>query len=281
MRRTPQRAIPNEGFVQETTMTPEDNAYEIDPTSKPESKPELKPAADAAPVPRNPANVASDNDIRIDDDLETIRDLESDGPKDSRETEASASAKPASSTVAAAPAALRRPLVRSARYEWALVVAGSAAALYVAACLAGQQGLFPVATDANSAEGAVPVVVEWSTRFLVLLKGIVRIVVASGCLVAGAYFLHLLDRRPVGDLRAIASRMLAIAAISILVMLFPIEYSFVKKSFDVIVPIAVGWALLIPFFRVSIRDAGVILIGSLMSITVLALGSVIVNFAMR
>lgn len=266
-------AIPNDRSVLETPMKPEEDAYDLDPTPTATPPSSTTPSDGTVNTAAGSASAAPT----------AGRDLGSAGPSGTAESPAreESHTKGAGLGSAAEATAPRRPLVRSARFEWPLALAGCAAAIYVAACLAGQHGLFPASTTLNSDGVAVTTVVEWSDRFMMVLKGVLRILVAGGCLVAGAYFLHLLDRRPVGDLRALASRMIAISAISLLAMMFPIDILFLKRLFDALVPLAIAWALLIPFFRVSLRDAGVIMLGALMSLTVLAFGSMIVNFAVR
>ncbi|MDZ4831378.1 MAG: hypothetical protein SGJ09_14420 [Phycisphaerae bacterium] len=256
-------------------MKPEEDAYDLDPI--PAAKPPTSATSNDAAESAAPATGAGSEEATVSPDLGSA------GPSGTAESPAREGSRAKSTGAASAGDATtpRRPLVRNARFEWPLALAGCAAAILVAAYLAGQQGLFPASTTTNSDGVAVATVIEWSDRFMMVLKGVLRIIVAGGCLVAGAYFLHFLDRRPVGDLRALASRMIAISAVSLLAMMFPIDILFLKRMFDALVPLAIAWALLIPFFRVSMRDAGVIMLGALMSLTVLAFGSMIVNFAVR
>ncbi|MFO0827590.1 MAG: hypothetical protein U0572_05510 [Phycisphaerales bacterium] len=238
-------------------MNTDNEGYEIEPGATPASAaPQASDApenADAAPIVAPTAQ-----------------------PEGDAESPPKATPKP-KAIIEPAPAP-RRPLLRSTRFEWALVLAGCAAAIFVAASLAGQSGLFPPTT---TEAGAAEAVVSWADRSLMLLRGLLRIALGSGCLVAGAYFLHFLDRRQVGDIRALAARMVAITSLSLLVMLVPIDILVLKRFYDALVPLAAAWILMMIFFRISPRDSGVILLGSLVAITVLAFGSMIVGFAVR
>ncbi|MBL9150529.1 MAG: hypothetical protein JNM94_17720 [Phycisphaerae bacterium] len=195
-------------------------------------------------------------------------------PKVERSATADASAKAASTAAAADVVRPLRPIVRGTHYEWVLAVAGCGAAVLLGAALAGQRGVMPF----FNADGtpADPAIVD---RIFHSLKLLLRIALGSSCLVAGAYFLQLLDRRPVGDLRVLASRMLAITALALLATLLPIEHRLLKQIYDVLVPLVAIWALMMLFFRVKPRDAGIILFGGLVALTILSLGSQIVAFA--
>lgn len=166
------------------------------------------------------------------------------------------------------------PLVRSTRPEWPIALASAAMVLFGASALAGARGLFPVA----AAEGVDP---DFAARALLLLRGAVLILLGGGCLVAGAYFFSLVESRRLGDLRVLLCRCVAIAAIALLGQLIPVEVRFVKQLLDVAVPLALAWALIMPFFRLSPREAGVLLGGGLVAMVVLAFGSAVVGFALR
>lgn len=186
-------------------------------------------------------------------------------PEAPRVTPASGAAKPAP-----APAAPKRPLVRTNRIEWPLAVAGCCAALFVAACLSGQQGIFP------RAEG---VDIGYWDRFVMLLRGLLMMLLSGGCMVAGAALFHLVDGRPLGDLRALAARMLMISSVALLARVAPIDIVFLKQTYDVLAPVGVAWVLMILLFRLSPRDAGTVIGGGILSLIVLGFGSTIVSFA--
>jgi hypothetical protein len=101
----------------------------------------------------------------------------------------------------------------------------------------------------------------------------------AGCLVGGAYLFHLTDRRPLGDLRVLSARMLAISAVSLLAWIFPIGTAILKRGYDTVAPIAIAFGLLMLFFRLTPRDAGLLLGASLLSLIGIALGSFVVAFA--
>lgn len=164
----------------------------------------------------------------------------------------------------------KRPFVRGTRVEWPLAIAGSCAALFVAACLAGQQGIFP---------HAATVEIAYSERLLVLLRGLLMMLLSGGCLVAGAAIVQLVERGPLGDLQALSARMLMISAASILVRAVPIPIAFLKQTHDVLAPLAVAWLLVLLVFRLSPRDAGMVIGAAILSLLVLAFGSTIVSFA--
>jgi hypothetical protein len=164
----------------------------------------------------------------------------------------------------------KRPFVRGTRVEWPLAIAGSCAALFVAACLAGQQGIFP---------HAATVEIAYSERLLVLLRGLLMMLLSGGCLVAGAAIVQLVERGPLGDLQALSARMLMISAASILVRAVPVPIAFLKQTHDVLAPLAVAWLLVLLVFRLSPRDAGMVIGAAILSLLVLAFGSTIVSFA--
>lgn len=171
---------------------------------------------------------------------------------------------------APAPEAPKRPFVRSTRVEWPLAVAGCCAALFVAACLSGQHGIFP---------GAVKVEVGFGERLVMLLRGILMMLLCGGCLVAGAALFHIVDRRPLGDLSALAARMVMISAVALLSRVFPIDVAFVKQSYDIVAPVALAWVLTFAIFRLTPRDAGLVIGAAILSLIVLGFGSTIVSFA--
>jgi hypothetical protein len=236
----------------------------LDPKPETPREPEL-PAAVPTPAPLD-IELAPEPD---DAPRETPKVERSAAPAD-------ASAKAASTAAAAEVVKPLRPIVRGTHYEWVLAVAGCGAAVLLGAALAGQRGVMPF----FNADGtpADPAIVD---RVFHSLKLLLRIALGSGCLVAGAYFLQLLDRRPVGDLRVLASRMLAITALALLATLLPIEHRLLKQIYDVAVPLLAIWGLMMLFFRLKPRDAGVILFGGLLGLTVLSLGSWIVSFAVN
>ncbi len=164
----------------------------------------------------------------------------------------------------------KRPFVRGTRVEWPLAVAGSCAALFVAACLAGQQGIFPQAATVE---------IGFGDRFLVLLRGLLMMLLSGGCLVAGAAIVQLVERGPLGDLQALTARMLMISSAAILTRAVPIPIAFLKQSYDVLAPLAVAWLLVIIVFRLSPRDAGMVIGATILSLLVLAFGSQVVSFA--
>jgi hypothetical protein len=164
----------------------------------------------------------------------------------------------------------KRPFVRGTRVEWPLAIAGSCAALFVAACLAGQQGIFP---------HAATVEIAYSERLLVLLRGLLMMLLSGGCLVAGAAIVQLVERGPLGDMQALSARMLMISAASILVRAVPIPIAFLKQTHDVLAPLAVAWLLVLLVFRLSPRDAGMVIGAAILSLLVLAFGSQVVSFA--
>ncbi len=169
------------------------------------------------------------------------------------------------------PVGEKRPFVTSSRYDWPLIVAGCAAVLFVAACLAGQQGLFPQFTEQA-------VEVGWSSRLLLMFRGLLMMPLGATCLIAGAYLFHIVDRRPLGDLRVLSSRMLMVASLVLLVRIFPIGIPFLKQTYDVLVPIAAAWLLLMPTFRLPPRDAGLVVGAAILTLVMIGFGSSIVSF---
>lgn len=184
------------------------------------------------------------------------------------------------SEIPAAPSAMR-PLVKSNRVEWPLAVAGCAAALYAAGCLAGQSGLLQrVIMVKSAAQQAAEA--SFLERTVVMLQGFVLILVGAGCLTAGAYFLHLLERRPLGDLRVLGARMLAIVALSLLIKMvaIPEVVGWSKPFFDALAPLAVMWLLMIPTFRLSMRESGIVVGAAMLTMIVVKFGSAIMTFAL-
>lgn len=229
-------------------------------------------------APHAPANGSHDGDgdvvpLTPEPEPESERDA-----RPAREPQPAAKPTPAAPRPAE-PERPKRPVVRSSHYEWALAVAGCTAAVLVTAAFAGQRGLFPVPVPPADGVAAPPVDPGIGEKVTVAFRTIVRVALGGGCLVAGAYFLHFLDRRPVGDLRALASRMLAVAALALLVTLLPFDSRWLKQGYDVLVPVAAAWALMLLFFRLSPRDSAVVVLGAFISLTVLALGSWIVSLA--
>lgn len=176
----------------------------------------------------------------------------------------------AARSAAPVPDAPKRPLVQSTRIEWPLAVAGCCAALFVAACIGGQHGIFP------RADGVEVTIAE---RLVMLLRGILMMLLCGGCLVAGAALFHMVDRRPLGDLRALAARMLMISSVALLSRVFPIDIAFLKQTYDVIAPIAVAWAMILALFRLNPRDAATVVGAAILSLIILGFGSTIVSFA--
>jgi hypothetical protein len=242
----------------DASYAPGDPASRVTPGATPEANPTANPIADpdlielepeSEPAPQRtttPVGAASDS---------------------SASTSVAGSAKP---MPAGASVLSKRPFVRSTRVEWPLAVAGSCAALFVAACLAGQQGIFPQAATVEIS------VVE---RFTVLLRGILMMLLSGGCLVAGAAIVQLVERGPLGDLQALASRMLMISSAAILARAVPIPIAFLKQSYDILAPLAVAWLLVLIIFRIPPRDAGMVIGAAILSLLVLAFGSTIVSFA--
>jgi hypothetical protein len=237
-------------------------------------------AAPAASASREaPPPAISDRPLLDLIELEPEAELEQ-SPEQARKQAPPASVKPTASaptgtrsTADAASAGTvtsKRPFVRGTRVEWPLAIAGSCAALFVAACLAGQQGIFP---------HAATVEIAYSERLLVLLRGLLMMLLSGGCLVAGAAIVQLVERGPLGDLQALSARMLMISAASILVRAVPIPIAFLKQTHDVLAPLAVAWLLVLLVFRLSPRDAGMVIGAAILSLLVLAFGSTIVSFA--
>jgi hypothetical protein len=192
-------------------------------------------------------------------------------------TVASAAQRPAETAKPAEPAKSpersNRPMAASENWQMPAIVAGLAAVVFVAACLAGQSGLFPSWSDP-------PATPSWMQRTLLVVRGLLMIPLSAGCLVAGAYLFHLVDRRPLGDLRTLSARMLMIASLAVLVRMVPIPIAFLKQSFDVLAPVALGWLLLVPLFRLALRDAGLVVGAAILVLVVLGFGSTIVGFAL-
>jgi len=176
-------------------------------------------------------------------------------------------------SVQAADPVIARPLVTSPRVDWPLIVAGLAAILFIAACIAGQRGLFP-------AYGEEPVVPDWATRLLQLARGLLMMPLAAVCLAGGAWLFQLVERRPLGDVRGLSARMLMIACVALIVRILPIDMAFLKQSYDVLAPVAAAWLLLMAVFRLTPRDAGVLLGAALLCMVLLGFGSTIVSFAL-
>ncbi|MBL9121569.1 MAG: hypothetical protein JNL80_16805 [Phycisphaerae bacterium] len=234
----------------------------------PSSPSPSSPSSSTPPVPHVPSYppLLSDED---EDALEIGVEPEPERPPMPATPRERASA-PSGESVAATE--VIRPFNRSTRVEWPLAVAGCAAAIFIAACLSGQQGLFPSFTD-------VPVTSGFLDRAVLVLRGLLMMLLCGGCLVAGAALVQLVDRRPLGDLRSLAAQMLMISAFSLLTRIFPIGIEILKKGYDVLAPIGVAWVLVLAVFRLSPRDAGMVIGAAILSLIVLAFGSTIVWFA--
>lgn len=176
---------------------------------------------------------------------------------------------------AAAPAAEPeplRPFNRATSVEWPLAVAGCAAAIFIAACLAGQSGLFP-------SEGETPVSPDLFVRAVLALRGLLMMLLCGGSLVAGAAAVQMIDRRPIGDLRALAARMLLISSIGLLSRVMPIDIHFLKMVYNILAPVAIAWLGVVLLFRAPPRDAGMVIGAAILALILLAFGSTIVQFA--
>jgi hypothetical protein len=168
----------------------------------------------------------------------------------------------------------QRPFNRMHRVEWPLAVAGCAAAIFIAACLGGQAGLFPQFGE----KPIDPTVVD---RVLLVLRGLLMMILCGGSLVAGAAIAQTVEKRPLGDLRSLGAVMLMVAALSLLVRITPIGiHPLFKQGFDLLAPIGIAWLLVVALFRVPFRDAGMVIGAAILSLVVLAFGSTIVSFAL-
>lgn len=94
-----------------------------------------------------------------------------------------------------------------------------------------------------------------------------------------AALFHMVDRRPLGDLRALASADAHDQFGRALSRVFPIDIAFLKQTYDVIAPIAVAWAMILALFRLNLRDAATVLGAAILSLIILGFGSTIVSFA--
>lgn len=264
-------------------MTDPNDSYDLTPPGEPRSGQPATPEGEVAPAPAAttpvvPARTTTPPDFGgplvppSDDDDGIAIEPEPEQPRVAATPSASRTApKPAVATVAPTAAeAPKRPLVRSNRVEWPLAIAGCCGALFVAACLSGQQGIFP---------NAVKVEVGFAERAVMLLRGVLMMLLCGGCLVAGAALFHIVDRRPLGDMRALAARMLMISAVALLSRVFPIDIPFLKQSYDILAPIAIAWVMAFAMFRLAPRDAGIVIGGAILSLIVLSFGSTIVSFA--
>ena len=250
----------------------QDGSYDVKQT---ESTPLAAPTPSiSSPVPTDP--LLDDSVLEI--ALEAIPDTPP--PSALAKPIASRSAGEAGTTrserAAAATAATdddaRLPFNRSKRIELPLAVAGCAAAIFIAACLGGQSGLFPNFTE-------TPVSPGFGDRFLLVLRGLLLIVLCAGSLFSGAAVVQMVDKKPLGDLGSLAAQMLMISSISMLARILPFGIEFIKKAYDVLVPIGVAWVLVLVIFRRTPRDAGFVIGAAILSLIVLAFGSSIVSFA--
>lgn len=235
------------------------------------------PAPAPAPEPERPLSPVPTEPLYI----EVVNDDDNDEPVAPTPAPRPATPKPAAAAPTPAPTPDLRPLVRSTRVEWPLAIAGIAAAVFAAACIAGQTGVMQVVDLANAAHSP-PVETSFFDKLVVILRAFVLIPLGAGCLLSGAYFLHLLERRPLGDLRVLGARMLAVVALAILARMLPMPEAITaaKPFYDSLVPLGVMWALMIPTFRLSMRESGIIIGAAMLTLIVLKFGSVIMAFAM-
>jgi hypothetical protein len=97
--------------------------------------------------------------------------------------------------------------------------------------------------------------------------------------VFGVAALAFVRQRPIGDAVALLAKCAAVAAIALLVRLVPVEIAFVKHSLDFAGPALVALGLLVPVFRLHVRDAGLAIGFTLMGLVLLALSALVVVWA--
>jgi hypothetical protein len=158
------------------------------------------------------------------------------------------------------------------------VIAGAAAtAILCLAWLAGARQLAPLESAGN--DGAIYGELTFGERLSGVARTLVFVPLASLALVFGVAALAFVRQRPIGDAVALLAKCAAVAAIALLVRLVPVEIAFVKHSLDFAGPALVALGLLVPVFRLHVRDAGLAIGFTLMGLVLLALSALVVVWA--
>ena len=159
-----------------------------------------------------------------------------------------------------------------------LVIAGVCTALLAISWLAGARQLAPI--EAASDGSVLVQELSFGQRLNGLGRSLVFLPLATLGLAFGMFSFAFVRQRPIGDAVALLARCAAVASITMLVWLAPIEVRFLKQSINLLGPPIVAGLVLIPTFRLSPRDAALATGFAILGLVLLTLFALVVVWAM-